>query len=278
MISFMDFRSAPSSPSDAQAERLRRFGITQSVDIHCHCLPGVDDGPATLADSLDLCRALVRDGITNVIATPHQLGRYEGQNAPAQVRAAVSQLQASLSESNIPLSIAPGGDVRVDHRLTSMLNDDEICTLADTARYLLLELPHETYIELRNLVSAFRENGRTIIVSHPERHMVLSRKPDAILPWLENGAVLQVTAGSLLGHFGATAESVAWKWLEQGQVQLVATDAHNISSRPPTLTLAINRIAQRLGESVAKCVCVENPRRVLHGEILLPCERRSAKK
>src|ERR1700723_1863897 len=113
----MDYRIAPSSLSSEQAARLQRFGVAQSVDIHCHVLPGMDDGPPTPADSVELCRALVRDGITTVIATPHQLGRYEGQNSAADVRTAVSKLQLALAELKVPLHVVPGGDVRVDHRL-----------------------------------------------------------------------------------------------------------------------------------------------------------------
>jgi protein-tyrosine phosphatase len=265
----MDPRTSPISLSPEQLARLQRFDVAQSVDIHCHVLPGVDDGPPTPADSIELCRALVRDGITTVIATPHQLGRYEGQNSAAEIRTWVTKLQADLIELEIPLTVLPGGDVRVDHRLNAMLAADEICTLGDAGRYLLLELPHETYIELRNLIADFTRQGRTIVVSHPERNGVLSRRPEAVAPWLERGAVLQVTAGSLLGDFGTLATASAWHWLEQGQIHLVASDAHHAKYRPPTMTEAINLIAQRFGEAVAKRLCADNPLRVLRGEALV---------
>lgn len=268
----MDNPSAPSSQfflSPQQAARLRRFGVTECVDIHCHVLPGLDDGPPTLGDSLDLCRALVRDGVTTVIATPHQLGRYEGANSPAEVRSAVSKLRLSLAEQKVPLNVMPGGDVRVDHRLSAMLETDDICSLADGGRYLLLELPHETYIELRQLIVDFAAESRTVIISHPERNGVLSRHPDAVFPWLDKGAVLQVTAGSLLGEFGTLATESSWHWLEEGQVHLVATDAHHAKYRPPLMSEAINQIALRLGEAVARRVCIDNPRRVLLGEAVL---------
>ena len=265
----MDYRTAPSSLSPEQAVRLRRFGVPQSVDIHCHILPGIDDGPSTPADSVDLCRALVRDGFTTVIATPHQLGRYEGQNGPPEVRRAVAKLRLILAEQKVPLNIVAGGDVRVDHRLDAMLEADDICTLADGGRYLLLELPHETYIELRNLIADLTRKGRTVVVSHPERNEVLNRHPQAVEPWLEKGAVLQVTAGSLLGDFGAHAAAAAWNWLEQGRVHLVATDAHHAKYRPPVMTEAIGQISHRVGEAVAKRICVENPLRVLLGEAVV---------
>src|SRR5437588_1611323 len=111
--------------SNSQRARLARFDAAESADVHCHCLPGLDDGPATLEDALDLCRALVDDGITVAIATPHQLGRYEGQNQAAKVRQAVEMLQRALVEQKVPLRVVPGADVRIDERLPDLLDSDQ---------------------------------------------------------------------------------------------------------------------------------------------------------
>ena len=99
----------PSTP--AQIARRSRFAADESVDVHCHVLPGLDDGPATMADAVALCRLLAADGVTTVFATPHQLGTYEGANRPATVRAAVADLSAALAEADVPLRVLPGGDV-----------------------------------------------------------------------------------------------------------------------------------------------------------------------
>ena len=92
------------------------YNRVQCVDIHCHCLPNLDDGPATMLESLGLCRALVDEGITTVIATPHQLGRFSECNEAAQVREAVSILNSELNRNNIDLDVKAGADVRVDDR------------------------------------------------------------------------------------------------------------------------------------------------------------------
>src|SRR5438105_8801611 len=97
-----------------QRSRLARFGVSQCVDIHCHILPGIDDGPKDLDETLTLARSLMRDGITTVIATPHQLGRYDGQNIATDIRARVAELQTILDEKRIPLRIIAGAEVRVD--------------------------------------------------------------------------------------------------------------------------------------------------------------------
>lgn len=255
----------PMQHSIAQNRTLTHFDASDSVDVHCHCLPGVDDGPATLADSLALCRALVNDGITTAIATPHQLGRYDGRNSAASVRAACNQLQDELNRQQIPLIVKPGADVRVDERIAGLLKMDEVLTLGDGRVHLLLELPHDTYIDPQPLIRLLVSRGLQPIVSHPERHQSVRSRLSRVTPWIEQGAVLQVTAGSLLGQFGEEAQAAGWRLLEAGAVAIIAGDAHDTVRRPPSMTVAAQAIERRLGFAVARLVCLENPLRVLQG-------------
>lgn len=252
----------------AQRGRLERFAVGHSIDLHCHCLPGVDDGPATLDEALDLCRALVSDGVTIALATPHQLGRYHGRNEAAAVRQAVAALNRSLLVEAVPLRVLPGADVRVDEHIPRLLDEDRVLTLADRGAYLLLELPHDTFLDPLPLLRRLVQTGRRPLISHPERQRHLTAHPQVIEPWLGHGAALQLTAGSFLGDFGETARRAAWYWLETGQAALVASDAHDVDRRPPRMTEAIRLIAARLGEDVARRVCGENPLRVLQGREL----------
>lgn len=255
----------PLEPSQAQRRQLAHFDASESVDVHCHCLPGIDDGPANEAESLALCRALADDGITTVIATPHQLGRYDGRNSAAAVRTACLRLQDQLEKHQVPLTVKPGADVRVDERIAGLLKMDEILTLGDGRVHLLLELPHETYIDPQQLIRLLVARGLQPVVSHPERHAILRTRLSRVLPWIEQGAVLQVTAGSLLGHFGPEAQAAGWRLLEAGTVAIIATDAHDTVRRPPCMTKAAAAIEKRLGFAIARLVCVENPLRVLQG-------------
>ena len=247
----------------SQIARLARFGAVECVDVHCHVLPGLDDGPATIGDALELCRMLVEDGVTAVVATPHQLGRYDRANFAYTIREAVAALQARLDEEHVPLKVTPGADVRMDERITTMLDADEIVTLADRRRHLLLELPHDTYIDPLPLIGLLGSRGISSVISHPERHEHVSRHPRLVVPWLAAGAMLQVTAGSLLGDFGSRAEQSAWDLLSGGQVRIVATDAHDTRRRPPRFSPAIDAIERRLGREVARQVCIDGPARVL---------------
>ncbi len=244
------------------------FGSGRCVDIHCHCLASVDDGPATMAQALALCRRLVDDGLTDVIATPHQLGRFSDCNQASQIREAVIVLNEQLQSRDIPLNILPGGDVRVDERICRLLEKDEILTLADAGKHILLELPHEVFIDIEPLIVELGSLGIQVIVSHPERHCAFAKQPQILPKWIEHSTHLQITAGSLLGEFGQLAERAAWHFLRSGWASLVATDAHGLDSRRPCMKAAFKHICTKLGDRIARLVCIENPLRVLKGEDL----------
>ena len=259
-----------------QRDRLERFSADHCVDIHCHCLPGLDDGPATVEEAVALCRALVADGVTVAVATPHQLGRYDLRNGATEVRQAVAKLRDVLAAEGVPLRVEAGADVRVDERLPRLLDVGHVLTLADNGVYALLELPHETYIEPLPLVRMLVARGLRPIVSHPERHEHVARHSKLVLPWLQHGATLQVTAGSLAGDFGGVAERCAWDLVTAGSVAFVASDAHGATRRPPRMTAAIELIERRLGRAAARRLCLDNPRRVLTSVGATPVETTAA--
>jgi protein-tyrosine phosphatase len=248
--------------TNAQRQRLEQFGAAEAVDLHCHCLPGLDDGPATAQEAVLLCRALAEDGFTTVVATPHQLGRYDRRNAGTVVRAAVEALNATLAAEDVPLKVVPGADVRLDERIIPLLDAGDVLTVGGGS-HLLLELPHETYIEPLGMIRLLAARGLRAVITHPERHEAVRRRPELVLPWLTAGALLQVTAGSLLGAFGRGAEDAAWRWLAAGSATIVATDSHDTHRRPPCMTRAIAEVERRLGAEVARAACVDNPLRAL---------------
>lgn len=242
---------------------------TGYVDIHCHCLPGLDDGPRKMYDSLDLCRGLVDDGVSVAIATPHQLGQFDGCNEPGKVRQAVTQLNKELENKNIPLTIIPGGDVRIDERISELIETDKIQTLADGRKYILLELPTRIFIDIEPLLIELAGMGVCAILSHPERHSVLCRQYGILPKWLGRSAYLQITAGSLTGDFGSNAQKAAWKILSMGWVSFVATDAHNMTSRKPRMNTAYREICMKLSPEIARMVCIENPIRLIEGREII---------
>jgi protein-tyrosine phosphatase len=246
-----------------QLRRLDLFDVPRCVDVHCHCLPGLDDGPDSLDDAVALCRELVRDGFTTVVATPHQLGLFDRLNSAARIRQTTEHLAAELDRLGIPLELLPGSEVRVDERLLKLLDAGDIGTIANANKHLLLELPYELYVDPLPLIGVLRQRGIQAIMSHPERHRYLGGSLDIPRAWIEGGAILQVTASSLLGDFGRSAYRYAWALVQAGLVSLVATDAHDATRRPPRMTAALERLVQEIGEEPARRICLENPMKVV---------------
>ncbi len=239
------------------------------TDVHCHCLPGLDDGPAGSIEMLALCRSLVADGIDRVVATPHQLGRFENRCDADSIRDAVAKLNRCLWETQIPLTVLPGADVRLDERIPTLLGSEDILTVADGGRYLLLELPHEVFIDPETLLSMLVSMEVTAIITHPERHAYLARNPDCIRRWVAYRPCLQITAASFGGGFGKQSQDAAWAFLHAPMPILVATDAHDTNSRAPRMSEAYSLLTRQFGYVVADILCVENPRRAVEGRDLL---------
>jgi len=204
------------------------------------------------------------------VATPHQLGRFEGYNESARVREAVLNLNEALTNSRVPLKVAPGGEVRVDERVCELLEADKITTLADGGRYILLELPYHVFIDIEPLLIELASMGIQSVISHAEKIAPLATQPRVLLRWLEHSAHLQITASGLVGDFGSEVQRTAWGFLTSGWATFVATDSHDINVRRPRMRAAFEHISTRLGKDLAHLVCIENPSRVINGQDILP--------
>ncbi len=236
------------------------------VDIHCHCLPGLDDGPKDTEAALALCRQMVADGTSVAIATPHQLGSYERRNSASEVRAAAVQLNQSLVEAGIPLKVHPGAEVRIDGQLIELLKIDSILTLLDQSRHLLLELPGEPLIDLQPVIKLLMRENISLIVAHPERQRPLRRRFDLLRKWADLGCAFQINAPSLVGAGSPDDCQMAWKMLDAGLVDFVASDCHSVHRRPSMLAKATQLLMSRAGYSVTRRICSDNPAAVLAGE------------
>ncbi len=241
------------------------FGPQQFIDTHCHCLAGLDDGPRTMSESVSMCRMLVRDGIKSVVATPHQLGRYTDQNCSAKVRESVIRLREELQANNIDLKVYPGGESRIDERLPQFIQNDDVLTVADNGKYILLELPNEIFIDIGVLLAELNSQNVRAIIAHPERHPIIAKQPNVMDKWFEYGCCLQITAGSILGQFGNTAQKASMEMLKVGWVGIVAGDCHDTKRRKSCMTNAFRHISLALGQGTAKQLCIENPSLILQG-------------
>lgn len=240
-------------------------GSEPFVDIHCHLVPGLDDGAKSWEQSLLMAAMAAADGIQTIIVTPHQLGSY-GHNRGQAIRARTGELQQLLDDHGIALRVVPGADVRIEPDMLEKVRSGDVLTLADQRKHVLLELPHELYFPLEEILESLRRAGFVGILSHPERNQGLLKQPRLVPPLVDRGCLMQVTCGSLLGAFGPASQQMSEWMLDQGLVHFLATDAHGHNSRRPLMKHAFERARQRVGEEIAVDLCCRNPAAVAAGE------------
>ncbi|MGD0799351.1 MAG: CpsB/CapC family capsule biosynthesis tyrosine phosphatase [Acidobacteriaceae bacterium] len=235
------------------------------VDIHHHLLPGLDDGSDSLETSVAMAAISVAEGITHVVCTPHANGVYAFEPEINALR--IGQLRARLAADRIPLTLGLGCDFHLSFDNVRRAQEDPARFSINGLGYLLVEVPDyglppgltETFYDLQLA-------GLTPILTHPERNPTLQHDPDRLKDWLRSGVLIQVTADSLTGHKGKAAERMAHQLLADRWVHFLATDAHNLTSRPPRIKQAHDLVAERFGTSYAHALCVTNPLAVFLGK------------
>jgi protein-tyrosine phosphatase len=236
------------------------------IDIHHHCLPGVDDGPRTLAESVDLCRMAADEGIETIVATPHVLrGRWQNTSR-AELAKILNELRAAVGDQP---RIILGSEYFFGHDMDEMLRTESILPLAG-GRYVLVEFASHTVPPLvRDPLYRVQLNGWMPIIAHPERNIVFQSKPEFLASLIRIGVKTQVTTGSVMGEFGPEAQATAIDWLQRGWVHVMATDAHNVTKRQPRFRAARERVAELVGEDIARCLFVDNPKSVVESRGLV---------
>ncbi len=233
------------------------------IDLHVHILPGLDHGPADWDEAVKMCRIAVADGITTVAATPHVSEVFP--NPPERIEAATGELRRRLAEAGVPLIVVAGGDYHVQPELSPQ----NVLTLGGNGRYFLLEFPYQVMPPgAAAFVRTLLGRGLLPIVTHPERTVSLQHDRSRLEPLVKEGALVQVTAGSLLGEFGPAAASAAQHFLKKGWVHLLASDAHWANERVPQLDRGREAAARVLGAAGAHALVESNPRAVLEGRDL----------
>jgi len=239
--------------------------LPSMVDIHCHLLPGIDDGPNNLEESLKMARMAVDDGIKTIIVTAHQLGSFQ-QNTGDLIRQATVKLQYELDRAGIPLRVLPGADVRIEEKLASKILSGKVLSLADQKKHVLLELPHELYFPLEPILQKLKSAGMVGILSHPERNQGILQQPAVLADLVKAGCLMQITAGILTGSMGKMRQEFCRWMLSKGFVHFVSTDAHGVSKRRPLLKRAFDEVAHLTDEKTAMDTCVNFPGRVAAGQ------------
>jgi protein-tyrosine phosphatase len=236
------------------------------IDIHSHILPGLDDGAGSLEDALAMARYAVAEGIRQMVATPHvTTGLYP--NNRETILAAIVQFRRVLLEKEIPLEVLPGAEYHLEPDLPRRLVQGELLTINDRGRCLLVELPAALVPDYTAAVFyELQLNGVTPVIAHPERNAGFIREHLLLHQLVERGALVQITAGSLVGVFGSKVAAAARAFLEQGCVHFIASDAHSCTGRLPLLVPATVEALRLLGEEQGHILVTRNPHRAVQGE------------
>jgi protein-tyrosine phosphatase len=234
------------------------------VDLHCHILPGLDDGPGTKEESLEMAESAIADGITHVVATPHSSNKYLFDFA--QVRRLRDELQAGAGDR---LKIATGCDFHVNPENLESLRENARPYCINQRNFLLVEFSEFSIPPaMDQALHEMQLAGLQPVITHPERNGILRSQPERLKKWVRQGCFAQVTGGALTGGFGAGSQQNALRWIAEGLIHFVASDAHNTRSRPLRLQPAYNVVVDRFGEAKARALFLDNPLAAFEGRQL----------
>jgi len=237
------------------------------IDIHCHILPGIDDGPLSIAESLAMVDLALADGITTIVATPHTFnGVYT--TPPEATTSGVDALNRILTDKNIRLRICPGAEVHTCDAFSRKIIDGLADTINHTGKYVLVEFPFQTINPgTSEELFQLKLKGITPVIAHPERNILFQRDIDQLYDMVGMGCLVQITAMSITGELGEAAMGCAHTLLQRHLVHVIASDAHSPGGRPPILSNGVNAAADILGSMAeARKMVTDIPRAILCGD------------
>jgi protein-tyrosine phosphatase len=241
------------------------------IDLHCHILPGVDDGPETMAESLAMCRSAASDGIRTIVATPHyKAGCFTWSASDQQL--SIMALQGEIDAAGLPLTILPGAEIAFCPELPGLLESGIHLTINRGGYFLIEFSPQAVPATIEQFLATMIASGLVPIIAHPERNSWFTHRHDVLTSLVRRGVLLQITASSLFGEFGADVRAFSYQLLRNNLVQIIASDAHNCGNRPALMSAAYNVAAELIGVERATALVKSNPLAVINGIRLPPPE------
>lgn len=237
------------------------------IDLHCHIIPGVDDGAEDLYTALAMARLAYDEG-TRVIAATSHFNRPDQppELMPQDLLAGLRRFKSELAATGCPLKLVQGMELFAGPNISSLLDGGDYLTINGT-RYLLTEFFFDERSRFMDrCLREIEDHGLIPIVAHPERYEAIQRRPGILGEWFSRGYMIQLNKGSILGELGENAEDTAWWTLEHGFAHIVASDAHSEEERNPGMRMLSEVLGEELDPRYANLLLEENPRHLARGE------------
>jgi protein-tyrosine phosphatase len=234
------------------------------VDIHCHLLAGVDDGPRTMDDALQMCALAYGEGVRLIAAGAHQNRRW-AEVTPERIRNATALLETALRAQGSGMTVFPCGEIMAQPETHRHWEEGKLLSVADRGQYLLLEMPRGVFVDLIPTVKKLRRMGLRAILAHPEREAEYLHEPDLIEAMIEAGCLVQVSAASITDSKSKVERHALRRWCRRGIVHLLGSDGHSPRKRPPLLAAAYHQVSNWVGPAHADRIASSNGLAVVHG-------------
>jgi protein-tyrosine phosphatase len=235
------------------------------IDLHCHILPGVDDGAKTMDHAIEMARCAWDDGIEKIVATPHVYRENISQADFAAIRERREELDRTFREKAIPVQLLAGAEVHITHDLIEEVRKNRQELVINRGSYMFVEFPQDhVFSGAKELFFDLMSEGIKPIVAHPERNTVFMQNPALLYDLIRMGAFVQSNGGSFLGRYGEGAEENAFALLERRSIHFIASDGHGVRSIPPTLSGALKIVSTVIGEDCARALVQDNCEAVLN--------------
>jgi len=235
------------------------------VDIHCHVLPGIDDGPADWDNSMDMLRVAERNGINTIVSTPHWIYGTSWQADVGTIKDKIERLNELMSGQDISISVLSGMEIGITGNLIQLLEDGKILPLAES-KYILIEIPFISLpCGMEKMIFEIVSAGFVPVLAHPERNRDFQENPHIMEDFIERGALTQITAGSLCGDWGDYAKQCSIEFARKGYVFAVASDGHSAVLRPPDIMRGLRVLEEIVGKDNVSEI-VSNSKKIVGAE------------
>lgn len=234
------------------------------IDLHCHILPGLDDGASDLAEAVEMARVAREDGIRTIVATPHVFRDGSDPSVLGQVSAKRDDLARALAKAGIDVEVVRGAEVFFSHEFLEEVRRKRARIVINGSAYLFVEFPPDhVYSSARDIFFNLMNDGIIPIIAHPERNAVFQKEPARLYDLVRMGALAQANSRSFLGGYGTHVRETVELFLRLNLVQIIASDAHSPRTRAPRLRAAVAEAAKIVGEREAQAMVAANPEAVI---------------